>query len=423
MLWLMAAETVQSGDVLIVDPGAVCRAVGIEVEAAVAPVVVVAQDDQGITQTIIAGSFGWFQGWGRCPQVNLVNSAYPGDWLITSETKHKAKAVTSDAPPPGAFGYALTTGSVPEAYLFGGIQLAAGDEWRELKIAQQEWQMVAASAWITVADLVGPGEMAALWLAFAAQAPPSDGNCAWKHALKITVDGTVEVDTIVGNFFASTFGSPRWSTNHIGCSRMKMPQGESSFYRYVRVPFNSSLKVEVQNVADQSVYFWGQVDWYDGRGIYGDRSRHFKCVTKQAQTVDEYATYTLVDATPGRGRLEGFMLAIDGNNDWSFLEGNVKIYIDGAATPIEYAGTEDAFLGSFYYADGKWQADFGGMTKRHALTDGSPYYQCCFYRFYRDEQLPFDNSIKITWQNGKAGKGSPGDIVNGVYSEVWYYTS
>ena len=423
MLWLIAAETVQSGDVLIVDPGAVCRAVGTETEAAIAPVVVVAQDDPSTTQTIAAGSFGWFQGWGRCPQVNLENAANPGDWLITSETKFKAKAIESPGPPAGAFGYALTSGTAPEAYLFGGVQLAtaAKDEWRELKLARQEWQTVGANDWITVAELTGPGEVAAIWLTFESQDTPSDGNCAWQHALKITVDGVVEVDTIVGNFFASTFGSPRWNTNHIGCSFMNMPEGKSSFYRYVRIPFDSSLKIEVQNAADVSIHFWAQVDWYNGRGIYGDRSRRFKCVTKQAQTVEEYAEYTLIDATPGRGRLEGFMLAIDGNTNWSFLEGNVEIWVDGEKL-IEYTGTEDAFLGSFYYGDVKWQADFGGMTKQHTRTDDTPYYQCCFYRFYRDEPLVFDNSIKITWQNGESGRGSPGDLVNAVYSEVWYYT-
>ncbi|MBM3120492.1 MAG: DUF2961 domain-containing protein, partial [Chloroflexi bacterium] len=305
----------------------------------------------------------------------------------------------------------------------GGVSTGQHRETRPFKVSKVEYQSVLAGAWHTICDFSSVGEMEYIWLAIAPSSTPSDPNCAWKYGLKITADGVLRVDTQLGNFFCSTFGSPKWTTNHVGCTYMSIANGASSHYRYVSIPFSSSLKVEVRNVSNVSCMLWAQVGWHDGTKSYPLGNKIFRTTTKLAQSVTQYASYTLVDVSPGvRGRLQGFMLAVDGNANWTFLEGNIEIWIDGTKT-IEYPGTEDAFLGAFYFGQVKFQTDRAGMTKQHTRTDDTNVYQGTMYRFYLEgEEIPFNSSLKIVWYNGESGHGEPGNIVEGVYSEVWYYT-
>ena len=122
LLWLTAAAAATTGDVLVLDTSGQAQAKATTTEGALEPVCVVALDDPGATQGIATGVEGWFQAWGRCAKVNLMSAATTGDWLVTSTTSLKAKPVTSGTlPPTGAFGRVLTTGSTPEAHLFGGV--------------------------------------------------------------------------------------------------------------------------------------------------------------------------------------------------------------------------------------------------------------------------------------------------------------
>ena len=122
LLWLTAAAAATTGDVMVLDASGQAQAKATTTEGALEPVCVVALDDPGATQGIATGVKGWFQAWGQCAKVNLMAAATTGDWLVTSTTSLKAKPVTSGTlPPTGAFGRVLTTGSTPEAHLFGGV--------------------------------------------------------------------------------------------------------------------------------------------------------------------------------------------------------------------------------------------------------------------------------------------------------------
>jgi len=303
--------------------------------------------------------------------------------------------------------------------------LYEADENRTLKAEVKEKQAIGTGVWYTLANITGgAGEGVMIWLAIdptqdGDHSPSPDGDVAWKHELRITIDGTVRVDTIVGNFFASTYGSPRWTTDNIGCDYMRLADtsGASSFYRYVSIPFGSSLKVEIKNASSNNTNIWSTIEYYDEAGSYGARSDKFRCATLEAQSVLQYASKDLVDIS-GKGRLEGFMLAVDGNSNYSFLEGDIIIEVDGSAD-IHYSGTEDTFLGAFYWGDVKWQTSRTGMTKQHTRTDLTDVFKICAYRFFIDgEQIPFDTSLKITWYNGET-VGSPGTVE--MYSDVWYY--
>ncbi len=427
MLWLVAATAATSGDVMVLDSTANAQAKATTTESDLLPVCVVAEDDPGATQGLGAGVEGWFQAWGRCAKVNLMSAASRGDWLVTSTTSLKAKPVhplAINVPPAGAFGYTLTEGSTPQVFLLGGVQsVATRDEARPHKVEKMEYEYIAANTWATVCDITNQGNMTHLWLALDPVVTPSSATAAWSYPLDIIVDGTKEVDTIVGNFFGSTLGSPRWTVDRMGCSKMDMAEGASSYYRYVSIPFDTSLAIKVQNITNVTLTVWGQVGWHDGVGSYGDRSQKFHTVsTATGASVANHASLVLAAASPLKaGRIEGFMLAVDGNDNYKYLEGNIDIEIDGAKT-IEYSGTEDAFLGSFYFGDVKWQTNRAGMTVQHTRTDNTNHYKTCFYRFFDIDQVPFEKSFQIQWTNSTVAQGSPGNIDAGVWSSAWYYT-
>ena len=298
--------------------------------------------------------------------------------------------------------------------------VTARDESRPHKVEMMEYEYIAANTWATVCHITDQGNMTHLWLALDPVVTPAAGSAAWAYPLTIAVDGVAEVDTIVGNFFASTLGAPRWSVDQVGCSYMNLDEGTASYYRYVSVPFDTSLTVKVHNITNVTLTVWGQVGWHDGLGSYGDRSQEFHCVTATA-SVDQYLAHIIGAASPVKtGRIAGFMLAVDGGSNWGYLEGNIDIEIDGTKT-IEYSGTEDAFLGSFYYTGVKWQNNHAGMTKQHTRTDNTNYYQSCFYRFFDIDQVPFEKSFQIQWHNGEVAHGATPGTVD-AWSEVWYYT-
>jgi len=124
MAWLTAGAACESGDVMVLDSSVNAQATSTTTEADARPVVIVALDDPGdggagTTQSLSPSDPGWFQGWGRCALVNLMYASQTGDWLITSTTAKKARPMGDVLPPSGAFGWVLTSGSTPEAFLFG----------------------------------------------------------------------------------------------------------------------------------------------------------------------------------------------------------------------------------------------------------------------------------------------------------------
>lgn len=159
---LTTAATVTTGDVVVIDKSADARVKATTTQGDPTPAIVVAHPDSSLAQsvTINAGASGWFQAWGRCAKVNLMSAATRGDWLTPSTTSLKALPVTSATPPAGAFGYALTEGSTPEAFLQGaGVSAGAnppytaGSGLLSTGVYGEAFHVGAGSAIITSANL------------------------------------------------------------------------------------------------------------------------------------------------------------------------------------------------------------------------------------------------------------------------------
>lgn len=234
--------------------------------------------------------------------------------------------------------------------------------------------------------------------------------------LRVYLNGEVQpsTDTAIGPFFAATFGSPRWASRLMGVSTMNLstPPYHAGFYRYLTIPYTQGARITLENGSpEQSLTLWSQVYYHDGPAPR-DQSGLFATASLEEQKVTPYQVVELANVE-GSGTLHGLSLAVDGDN-WSFQEGNLVVYVDGAPALVS-SGTEDFFLGSFYYDQGPFQTDAVGMTvkddERFAGT---------FYRLFLDDPVVFRHSLRVAWQNGQEGQGTnPGTVR--LWSNVWYY--
>ena len=113
-----------------------------------------------------------------------------------------------------------------------------------------------------------------------------------------------------------------------------------------------------------------------------------------------------------------YLRLASGDGNLYFLEGNLQMYLDGAASPsYESSGTEDYFNNAWYFQTGVIFGEHSGCTRHDPVGSvvGA-------YRFHRDDPVPFENALHLRWQNGTADQAK---VVNptDLRSHVWYYTA
>ena len=75
-----------------------------------------------------------------------------------------------------------------------------------------------------------------------------------------------------------------------------------------------------------------------------------------------------------------YLSAISNNDSWYILEGDERIYIDGAKTPIVHGtGLEDYFNGAWYYS-GLSDLPLCGLLEKAAMRTDQ-------YRFHLPERI------------------------------------
>lgn len=114
----------------------------------------------------------------------------------------------------------------------------------------------------------------------------------------------------------------------------------------------------------------------------------------------------LLDAQ-GSGRVVGLSLTEEGRYSPglpTFLEGDLRAYIDGSQTPQIYTtGTEDTFGGGFYYTHGPFALPTHGET---TLEDAPRGARASQYRLLLNDSWSFRDGIRLGIEHG-AGNSTP----------------
>jgi hypothetical protein len=181
------------------------------------------------------------------------------------------------------------------------------------------------------------------------------------------------------------------------------------------MPFHKNARITVENksnVTVESFYFNIDIRTYDE---LPDESLYFHAQFRKLLTLSGQPV-TILETT-GRGHYVGTLLSMQPETikNYSYLEGDEQIFIDGESIPgITGTGTEDYFSSGWYYDTGEYSAPYHGATFKD--EDCS-----CInsYRWHIEDPIPFKKSFLFQIEHGAAN-----DSPSIEYSSVayWYQT-
>ncbi|MGH7457282.1 MAG: glycoside hydrolase family 172 protein, partial [bacterium] len=190
----------------------------------------------------------------------------------------------------------------------------------------------------TLAEIKEAGAIQHIWMT-------PTGN--WRFLiLRMYWDGETEpsVEAPVGDFFACGWGTYAQLSSLAICVNPG-----SAFNCYWEMPFRKSTKITMENIADEDITLYYQID-YTLTEIPEDAA-YFHAQFRRVNPLPYKDVYTLLDGVKGWGQYVGTYMAWGVNSTGWWGEGEIKFYIDGDKDfpTICGTGTEDYFCGSYNF--------------------------------------------------------------------------
>ena len=185
----------------------------------------------------------------------------------------------------------------------------------------------------------------------------------------------------------------------------------SAFNCYWPMPFRKKCKITMENIADEDMYLYYQVD-YVLTEVPTDAA-YFHAQFRRVNRLPYKTDYTILDGIQGKGQYVGTYMAYGAHNNGWWGEGEIKFFMDGDTQfpTICGTGTEDYFCGSY---------DFD--TRRTAGSDKTDYTEFCtpytglpqvirgdghydvmqrfgLYRWHITDPIRFEKNLKVTIQS------------------------
>ncbi|QEH34151.1 hypothetical protein OJF2_26860 [Aquisphaera giovannonii] len=295
----------------------------------------------------------------------------------------------------------------PPMRLFGGMG-------KEVKISPGEEKVLFERA--------GAGTLTHMW--FGGDWP------AWGDTrIRIYVDGEerpgIDMALFLGHGIGWGNDAAPWGTNRVG--KTGRPSG---VYNTYRIPFGKGVKVTATmapSVRDPQVFWWivrGLTD-YPVRlgGITLPPSARLKLHRLDKVRAEPLKDVTIAD-TPARGLLYAVTFEAISDN-FNYLEACLRAYPNGAKEPVWMSsGTEDYFLGTYYFNAGLYHNPVAGLTHCDPDRPGSSY-RFSAYRFHEDDPVPFQEGLRLVWRNGEEldghryGDPKPTTLTSYVWTYEW----
>jgi hypothetical protein len=263
-----------------------------------------------------------------------------------------------------------------------------------------------------------PGVLKHIWMA-AGNTEDNDGFLEQGGIIRIYTDDASApvVSMTLGDFFCLSNHSDVFSTPRVG--RTSRGTSESSAYRYMHIPFQKYLRVEVENTTGNNTIYYGGADYstVSDFSVLGSQQLAYKIVG-QRDTAHTMRTPMTVCDISGSGQVESLMVSFSGaEGDAGILEGNVEIYIDGEEYPSWVSsGMEDAFNGGWYSIPvGGYPAGRSGNTDQSGENR-------TMYRFFVDDPIFFSSHIKVVVWAGQPNQASvvSNEVNFAAYVGLWF---
>jgi hypothetical protein len=276
----------------------------------------------------------------------------------------------------------------------------------------------------TFAEIQGPGAVQHIWMS---PSPPDKMRFA---ILRFYWDGETSpsVEVPVGDFFASGWGRYGQVSSLAVCANPLR-----GFNSYWPMPFRKSAKITMENLSDEPMIVYYQVD-YTLTDIPADQA-YFHAQFRRDNPLPYKAVHTILDGVKGWGQYVGTYMAWGTHNTGWWGEGEVKFYIDGDKEfpTVCGTGTEDYFCGSHDF-------DVGEDPHRHYQEFTTPYsglslvirpdglydsqQRFSLYRWHIMDPVRFEKDLKVTiqglgWRTGGRYLPLQDDIASTAF---WYQT-
>jgi hypothetical protein len=287
--------------------------------------------------------------------------------------------------------------------------------------------VIKAKTTYTIAEMDGPGSIQHIWMT-------PTGN--WRYTIiRIYWDDetTPSVEAPVGDFFCMGWGkySPLQSL------AVAVNPG-SAFNCYWSMPFRKKCKITMENIADEDMYLYYQIDYI--LTDVPDDAAYFHAQFRRTNPLSYKQDYVLVDGIKGRGQYVGTYMAIGVTNNGWWGEGEIKFFMDDDSKfpTICGTGTEDYFCGSYDF-DTRKKNDAGVETVNYTefcspytgmpqVIRGDGHYDVMqrfgLYRWHITDPIRFEKNLKVTiqslgWRHDGRYLPQQNDIASVVF---WYQT-
>lgn len=242
-----------------------------------------------------------------------------------------------------------------------------------------------------------------------------------KVRLHITFDGKQTVDAPIGLFFGSGLGE-----RAVRSLFFAMDTSEDGFYSsWWSMPFRREATVRLINTSDTDIeaadleLTWAEARRYAQGLSPTGRLGYFHATTRRGPTTPgEDWLFLNVEA---RGKFVGVVHAMEGHvesgNTRKYLEGDVRVYVDGSRTPqLHGTGTEDFYQGGWYFNRGTF-TNFSNGNPLHEFKRLGCRIECDgVYRLMIGAAVPFAGALRFGVEHG------PQDEAPAVYQSTafWY---
>src|SRR6185436_5325607 len=239
------------------------------------------------------------------------------------------------------------------------------------------------------------------------------------------------IETPVGDFFAMGWGQ------YAPLSSLAVAVNPgSAFNCYWPMPFRKKCKITLENIADEEMTLYYQVD-YILTEVPADAA-YFHAQFRRTNPLPYKENYTLVDGIKGKGHYVGTYMAWGVHNNGWWGEGEIKFYMDGDTdyATIVGTGTEDYFCGSYDFdtrqkiAAGVEMVEYTEFNTPYVglpqVIRGDGHYQVMqrfgMYRWHINDPIRFEKDLKVTiqalgWRNDGRYLPLQDDIASVVF---WY---
>lgn len=277
---------------------------------------------------------------------------------------------------------------------------------------------IGAHSTFVLCNIKGEGTINHIWMTCGPE-------CWRKSVLKIYWDEAKipSVCVPLGDFFCQG-----WAVRSNLSSLMVTVNPAGGLNSYFTMPFRKAAKIEIENVSDNDMILYYQIDYEECE--VSDDAGYFHACWHRSNPLEYKKTHVILDNVTGSGKYVGTYIAWQSNNNGWWGEGEVKFYLDGDREfpTICGTGTEDYFGGAwnFEFPQGEYGTFSTAYQGLHQVLKPDGLYKSntrfSMYRWHITDPVSFSEDIRVEIQAlGWRSEGRYLPLKDDISSTAFWY--